>query len=135
MRGGWGRFGLFTLAVAGLVSVVVLATSGEAQTAPLVAVQVVFIAAMAYLITFLVWPRRPPISVDHPSVRAVRRPIPDEPSPQSDERPVLVIGNRPAGSAPGSRIHIREAPTVRGSRGRKPSERQPTGEFRWPVQR
>ena len=135
MRPGWSRFGLFVIAVGGLVAIVILATGREQQTPGLVAAQLLFIAGMAYLITFLVWPRRSSVSAAHPSVRAVRRPVPDEPSPEMDKRPVLVIGNRPAGSAPGSRVHVRDVPTVRNARGRRPDERQPTGELRWPAQR
>lgn len=126
---------MFVVTVCGLVALVVLATNGEERTTGLIAAQMLFIAGMAYLITFLVWPRRAPVSSAHPSVRAVRRPVPDEPSPETDKRPVLVIGNRPAGSAPGSRVHMRDVPTVRSTRGRKPGERQPTGELRWPAQR
>lgn len=135
MRRGWRRLGLFLLAVAGLISLVAFATNGDEQTASLVAAQLVFIAGMSYLLTFLVWPRRTPVSKAHPSVRSGPRPVPDEPSPELDPRPVLVIGSRPAGSRPGSRVHLREIPTERGLRGRKPNERQQTGEFRWPVQR
>lgn len=135
MRRGWGRLGLFVLAVAGLVAVVTLATSAEETTAWVIAAEVLFIAGMSYLITFLVWPRRSPVSPAHPSVNGVRRPVPDEQSPETDKRPVLVIGNRPAGSAPGSRVHMRDLPTARATRGRKPGERQPTGELRWPAQR
>ncbi len=134
MRRGWRRLGLFVLAVAALVAVVVFATTKEEATPQLVAAEVLFIAGMAYLITFLVWPRRAPISRSHPSVNAVARPVPDERIPESDKRPVLVIGNRPAGSLPGSRVHVRDLPTARGSRGRKPGERQHTGELRWPAQ-
>ena len=113
---------------------VLLATEGEERTTGLVAAQIVFIAGMSYLITFLVWPRKSPISQAHPSLRAARTPVPDEPSPRTDQRQVLVIGSRPAGSAPGSRVHIRDTPTSRSTRGRRPGERQPTGELRWPVQ-
>lgn len=135
MRRGWRRFGLFVMVVGSLVALVVFATQGQEQTAGMVVAQLLFIAGMSYLITFLVWPRRVPVSPSHPSVRAERRPVPDEPSPENDRRPVLVIGNRPAGSAPGSRVHVRDVPTARTSRGRKPGERQPTGELRWPAQR
>jgi hypothetical protein len=135
MRRGWRRFGLFIASVAAVIAVVLLATNGEQRTTGLVAAQLVFIGGMSYLITFLVWPRRSPVSSAHPSTRAARRPVPDELSPAIDERPVLVIGHRPAGSPPGSRVHIRDVPTVRSTRGRKPGERQPTGELRWPAQR
>ena len=135
MRRGWRRLGLFVLAVAGLVAVVILATSNEEPTPGLIVAEVLFIAGMSYLMTFLVWPRRLRVLASHPSVNAVRRPVPQEPSPESDKRPVLVIGNRPAGSPPASRVHVRDLPTARGTRGRKPNERQPTGELRWPAQR
>ena len=126
---------LFVAAVAAVITVVMLATKGEQRTAGLVTAQLVFISGMSYLITFLVWPRQSPVSSAHPSHRVARGPVPDEPRLNVDERPVLVIGHRPAGSPPASRVHIRDIPTTRTARGRKPGERQPTGEFRWPAQR
>jgi hypothetical protein len=134
MRGGWRRFGLFIAAVVALVVLVSLATQGEERTLGLVLAQLGFISGMSYLVTFLVWPRRTR-SPAHPSMRATRRTqVPDEPSPDLDPRPVLVIGNRPAGSQPASRVHVPESPTSRSARGRRPDDRQPTGEMRWPAQ-
>ena len=135
MRRGWRRLGLFVLAVAGLVAIVMYATYDEEPTSQLILAEILFIAGVAYLLTFLVWPRRAPVSASHPSVNGVRRPVPDERALETDKRPVLVIGNRPAGSPPASRVHVRDLPTARGPRGRKPGERQPTSELRWPAQR
>lgn len=135
MRGGWRSFGLFVAAAISLVAVVSLATRDQERATEIVALQAAFIAAMAYLITFVVWPRRVPRSEAHPSYRKTRTAVPNEPSPELDERPVAVIGNRPAGSKPGSRVHVAEVPTSRGTRGRRPDNRQPSGEIRWPAQR
>lgn len=135
MRGGWRRFGLYVVAVVALVSLVFVATRGNEQSASLVVAQIAFVGAMAYLLTFLVWPRPTPQSAAHPSKRAPRRVVVDEPRPEMDRRPVAVIENRPAGSDPGSRVHIPEVPTSRGTRGRRPDDRQPTNEMRWPAQR
>jgi len=133
MRGGWKRFGLYVAAVISLVAMVFLATRGEPRTIGLVVAQVIFVGGMAYLLTFLVWPRRRPQerSAEVPNVeRAPKRPVADV-----DRRPVAVIGNRPAGSKPGSEVHYPESPTIRASRGRRPDRRQSTGEIRWPAQR
>jgi len=45
MRSGWKRFGAFIGAVAGVVTLVVLATAGETQTTGLLLTQIGFIAA------------------------------------------------------------------------------------------
>jgi len=138
MRGGWKRFGLYLVVVAALIGLVVVATRGEPRTAALVAAQVLFVAGMSYLLTFIVWPRRVPRSAAQPSMQNRRPPGPStkkQPRPEVDRRPVAVINPRPAGSKPGSRVHIPESPTERGSRGRRPDRRQPTGEIRWPAQR
>ncbi len=135
MRGGWSRFWLYMAVVAALVVVVVLATSGVQRSAGEVIAQVVFIGGMAYLITFVVWPRRT-VSPAHPAVRAKdmkKQRKAEAKKPQPDARPVVVIGSRPAGSKPGAHVHARETPTARSSRGRRPSPRQATGEMRWPT--
>lgn len=132
MRGGWKRFGLYLGVVCALVATVFVATRGEERTMGLVAAQVVFVGGMAYLLTFLVWPRR------QLQKHRAERPTPTPSArqrPEVDRRPVAVIGNRPAGSKPGSQVHIPESPTNRGSRGRRPDRRQSTGEIKWPAQR
>lgn len=136
MRGGWSRFGLYVAVVATLVVVVLFATSGAERGAGEVLAQLLFIGAMAYLLTFLVWPRRTGLSRRHPAMAppsATDSARSTRPTPDVDERPVLVIGPRPAGSRPGAEIHIRDTPVERPSRGRRPSERQVTGEMRWPT--
>ncbi len=135
MRGGWSRFWLYMTVVVGLVVVVVLTTSGSERNAGEVIAQVVFIGAMAYLTTFVVWPRRTAL----PSTVAAKvnqdsaEPVVEPRKPQPDARPVMVIGSRPAGSQPGAHVHVRETPTARNARGRRPSPRQSTGEMRWPT--
>ena len=135
MRGGLKRFGLYVAAVAGLVGLVYFAAREEPRSLEIVLAQAIFIAGMSYLMTFLFWPRRVPHSAAHPSMREERSHVPNEPRPEVDRRPVAVIGNRPAGSKPGERVHVAEAPMPRGTRGRRPDDRQPTGDFRWPAQR
>lgn len=131
MRIGWRQFGLYLLVVAGLITVVIVATSGGARSTVEVLALVAFIGAMSYFVTFAIWPRRNRVSPRHPS-RRNRPPMP-ETADDHDARPVMVIGARPAGSRPGSRVHSKEAPTVRTSRGRRPGERQSTNELRWPT--
>jgi len=135
MRGGWSRFGLYVVAVASLIVLVFFATRGEPQTFVVITAQIAFVAVSAYLMTFVVWPRRTPQSAAHPSKRAPGPTSRAAARPEIDRRPVAVIENRPAGSEPGSRVHLPEVPTSRANRGRRPDDRQPTGEFRWPAQR
>lgn len=138
MRGGWKRLGLYFVTVVALIAVVFVATRNEPTTVGLLAGQLVFIAGISYLLTFLVWPRRVPQSNAHPSKRPPRSPrteIAGMPRPEFDRRPVAVIANRPAGSEPGSGVHIPEVPTARASRGRRPDRRPTTNEFKWPAQR
>ena len=135
MRGGWKRFGLYVLAVSTLIALVFFATRGEPRTIGLVAALVVFVACGAYLITFMVWPRRIRVHAAPPLEAPAEPRVAGPPRAEPDRRPVAVIGDRPAGSKPGSRVHIPEAPTNRGNRGRRPDRRQSTGEIKWPVQR
>ena len=135
MRSGWRRFGAFGVAVAGTIVLVVYTTRDEPQSTELLLTQIGFIAAVAYLVTFLVWPRRVHVSSAHPSRRRVAPAVPPEPAMRDrDPRPVLVIGDRPAGSRPGSRVHVRDTPTLRAARGRRPGPRS-QATIRWPIQR
>lgn len=137
MRGGWRRFGLYIVAVLVLIGLVFVATRDESRTAGLVVAQVVFVGGMSYLLTFIVWPRRAAAPRPKAAKNDGARPTPGpaRPQPEADPRPVAVIGNRPAGSKPGERVHIPDVPTSRSSRGRRPDRRQPTGDFKWPAQR
>ena len=129
MRTGWKRFGAFVVVVVALVALVELATRNEPRSASLLAIEIGFIAAMAYLVTFLVWPRRvPQVHGRRPGVAVRTR------APRPDARPVVVIGDRPAGSKPGSSLHLRDTPTTRAVRGRRPGPR-PQAEIRWPAKR
>jgi len=134
MRGGWSRFGLYIVAVAALIAVVLTATTGAERSVGEVLAQVLFIGAVAYLLTFIAWPRRTPLSSNHPSMSGAKKaPASKDARPQPDKRPVVVIGPRPAGSRPGAEIHAIDDASERPSRGRRPSERQSTGEMRWPA--
>lgn len=137
MRSGWTRFGAFLGTVGALVALVVVATRDEQQTVALLIAEVLLIGGLAYMLTFLFWPRnraRHP-SAAHPSHRVRSRPVPEEPRLRTrDPRPVLVIGDRPAGSRPASEVHERDALTLRNARGRRPGPRAQS-EFRWPAQR
>ena len=59
MRSVWKRLAVFFVAVAVLLVLVLLATRNEDRTTGLVAMQALFIAVVSYLITFVVWPRKP----------------------------------------------------------------------------
>ncbi len=133
MRSGWKRFGAFGASVIALIAFVALATRDETRSAGLLAAQIGFIALVSYLVTFLVWPRKTHVSPAHPSRSAQPGPVPDEATPDPDVRPVLVIGDRPAGSRPGSRVHLRDSPTTRAARGRRPGPRGRAEEIRWPT--
>jgi hypothetical protein len=133
MRSAWKRLAVFVLIVAAVVAAVILATRSEARSAGLLTGQVVFVAIASYLLTFGIWPRRSPVSDAHPS-RGRPSAVPEEPGLAEDRRPVLVIGDRPAGSQPGSSVHLRDNPTMRAARGRRPGPR-PNSEIRWPAGR
>lgn len=134
MRSGWVRLGTYVGMVIAVVAVVFVASRNEPRSASLLIGQIGAIGAVAWMLTFLVWPRRRPVSDAHPS-RSSRRPgpVPEE-APTSDDRPVVVIGHRAVGSPPASEVHLREQPTVRSSRGRRPGPRR-QGEIRWPAAR
>ena len=141
MKGKWKRFGVFVLAATALIgAVVVTAREGSQGTLGLVA-RVWLVGVMAYLITFVVWPRRTEVVVEAKSPGSVPGPKSNNSSksraqrPQGDLRPVVVIQPRPAGSRPGSRLHMAENPTPRNSRGRPINDRQSNRDFRWPAQR
>ncbi len=150
MNGKWGRFGAFIVAAALIVAAVVLGTGGGTRTWTQFFIQVTIIAVGVYATTFVVWPR----SMFRRSSRSVARQrqrvpvdvvrgsdLDEGPSPlrikapQPDDRPVAIIKPRPAGSQPGSRVHIPESPTVRNPRGRPVGGREPSKDFRWPAQR
>ncbi|MGI9606554.1 MAG: hypothetical protein ACR2P0_10490 [Acidimicrobiales bacterium] len=133
MRSGWKGLGVFALSVVGIVALVLVATRHEPRTSMLLLTQVGFIALMSYLVTFLVWPRKVMIPRSHPSRHTPPGDVPKERALGPDPRPVLVIGDRPAGSRPGSSVHVRDTPTVRGARGRRPDPRS-RPEIRWPAQ-
>lgn len=133
MRSAWKRLALFFLIVIVLVALVVLATRTEPRSTLLLAGQIGFLAVASYLLTFVVWPRRTPVSEAHPS-HGRPSAVPEEPGLAEDGRPVLVIGDRPAGSRPGSSVHWRDTPTMRASRGRRPGPR-PKDDIRWPAGR
>ncbi|NNC81306.1 MAG: hypothetical protein HKN94_14280 [Acidimicrobiales bacterium] len=125
---------VFVIVACGVVAIVAIAARNEIRTTELLLAQVASIAVMVYLVTYLVWPRSTPISRDHPSHGSRRPPRAEPAMTRRDRRPVYVIGERPAGSRPGSQVHRRDAPTVRGSRGRRPGPR-PTTDIRWPASR
>ncbi len=136
MRSGWLRWAAFFAAIGALVAFVTVATWNEPQSTELLVTEAAFIGVVAYLVTHLIWPRshRGPAST-HPSRRQEPSPVPIEPGlADHDPRPVLVIGDRPAGSRPGSRVHVRDTPTMRATRGRRPGPRSQR-QFQWPAQR
>ena len=133
MRSAWKRLALFFLIVIALVALVIVATRSEPRSTALLLGQVGFLAVASYLLTFLVWPRRSRVSDAHPS-HGRPSAVPEEPAMVDDNRPVLVIGDRPAGSRPGSSVHWRDTPTMRAARGRRPGPR-PNSEIRWPAGR
>ena len=136
MRPGWSRFGLYIAVVVLLVVIVVIATAGGGGGIGVIAAQLLFISAMAYLLTFVVWPRRTRLSSQHPALAQAE----DEPemkalmaSPKPDNRPVMRINPRESGSHPAAEVHELDRLAERPSRGRRPNERQSTGEMRWPA--
>lgn len=135
MRTGWKRWGAFLGIVALLVAFVTVATWNETQSSALLLTEVAFIAVVSYLITFLIWPRQLRVSRAHPSRSPAPPAVPAEPALYDhDPRPVLVIGDRPAGSKPGTRVHLRDTPTLRGGRGRRPGPRS-RRDIQWPASR
>ncbi len=145
MKGKWTRFGAFAVAAACLVAAVVMVTRGEDQTTGQAWLSIVLIGVVAYLITFVVWPRRLMVerANEKKSAGAQTADTP-QPSKQSstskrpvvDERPVAVIQPRPAGSRPASRVHVAETPTARSPRGRRVGDRRSSEQdFRWPASR
>lgn len=160
MHGKWGRFGAFIAAAILIVAAVVLGTENTTRGWTQILVQSAIIAVGVYATTFIVWPRsffrRTPTQVappkalteavaesdllDEDPAKVVAEAETDkfEPrrgTPERDERPVAVIEPRPAGSKPGSRVHIPESPTVRNPRGRPVGGHEPSRDFRWPAQR
>jgi len=136
MRGGWRRFGLYIATVASLVAIITIATRGDGGGFNTVVAQLLFIGAIAYLLTFVVWPRRTRLSSQHPAIAnggEVPRPGPRLETPEPDQRPVMRIEPRPPGSHPASEVHARDRLAERPSRGRRPTQRQSTGEMRWPA--
>lgn len=128
------NFAVFAAVAGAVVAFVTIATRNEIRTTELLIAQIVCIAVMVYLVTYLVWPRSTPISKDHPSHGSSRVVRAEPPLRRKDTRPVYVIGDRPAGSRPGSQVHRRDSPTVRGARGRRPGPRR-AGNIRWPASR
>jgi len=130
------RWAAFFAAVGALVTFVTMATWNEPQSTELLVTEAAFIGVVAYLVTHLIWPRHHRGSPStHPSRRQAPSPVPAEPSlADHDPRPVFVIGERPAGSRPGSHVHVRDTPTVRSTRGRRPGPRTQR-QFEWPAQR
>lgn len=136
MRRGWSRFGLYVIVVVVLVVVVLATTTGTERSVGEVVAQLVFIGGTSYLLTFIVWPRRTRLSrrhhtqVDSSKLIEARRtkqaPKPDQPS-----TPGPAVSQ--ARAAAGAEVHAREASVEKRSRGRRPSERQSTGEMRWPA--
>lgn len=157
MNAKWGRFGAFIVAAILIVTAVILGTENTTRSWIQVVFQAAIIAVAVYATTFVVWPRRffgrtrVSVAPEHPvdgrdEAGQVQpdeeqaevdpgeaRSRPDAPLP--DERPVAVIEPRPAGSKPGSRVHIPESPTVRNPRGRPIGGHEPSRDFRWPAQR
>ncbi len=136
MRGGWSRFGLYIAVVVLLVAIVTIATAGGGGGFEVIAAQLLFIAAMAYLLTFVIWPRRNRLSgrrdANTQANDGQEKKAPAV-SPKPDKRPVMRIGNREPGSRPAAEVHARDRIAERPSRGRRPTERQSTGEMRWPA--
>ena len=133
MRSGWSRFGLYVIVVVALVVVVLTATTGAERSLGEAAAQLGFIAAMSYLLTFIVWPRRTRLSRQHHTQGASSQraePPRTKQAPRPDQRSAT-----PGPKAPDARaeVHAREASVEKRSRGRRPSERQSTGEMRWPA--
>ena len=161
MNAKWGRFGAFIVAAILIVAAVVLGTESTTRSWGQVLIQSAIIAVGVYATTFIVWPRsffrrsiQPKVAQTTPAenvededqdaltedelakldeVEADDTGHPNTPVP--DERPVAVIQPRPAGSKPGSRVHIPESPTVRNPRGRPVGGHEPSRDFRWPAQR
>ena len=136
MRGGWRHFGLYIAVVALLVVIVSFASRGDGGGLSVVAAQLLLIGTLAYLLTFIVWPRRNRqstqptalVDVDQGTDKGAR-----VPTPESDQRPVMFIGPRDPGSRPASEVHAQDRLAERPSRGRRPTQRQSTGEMRWPA--
>lgn len=135
MRTGWKRWVAFLGTVSLLVAFVTLATWNETQSTALLVTEVAFIAVVSYLMTFLIWPRQLRHSRAHPSRSEAPSAVPAERALYDhDPRPVLVIGDRPAGSKPGTRVHLRDTPTLRSGRGRRPGPRS-RRDIEWPANR
>ena len=137
MQGKWKRFGAFLLAVVAIVAAITLGTRGQSLSTGEVIARVALVGVLSYLLTFLFWPRRSRRSVGQRAVpqSSARPGTPRADRPVVDERPVAVIQPRPAGSRPGSRVHIPETPTERNPRGRRRDTRQAGRDFQWPAQR
>ena len=144
MRGGWRRFGLYITVVAVLVAIVLIATRGSGGGFGLAAAQVFFVGVLAYLLTFFIWPRRTKLSSQHRIIAESVDLVVDDPTtepkmarrePAAPERPVRKVGPVPPvkNPRPAADSHARETPVQRSARGRRPSERQATGEMRWPA--
>lgn len=136
MRGGWSRFGLYIAVVVLLVVIVVIATAGGGGGIEVIAAQLFFIGAMSYLLTFIIWPRRSRLSGRSDADRQTPQDAPPtsaKATPEPDQRPVMRIGPRKPGSHPAAEVHALDRLAERPSRGRRPTERQSTGEMRWPA--
>lgn len=143
MQGKWKRFGAFIAAVVAIIGAITFGTRGQSLSTAEVIALVALVGVLAYLLTFAVWPRKLRSSTRHAAAgqpeMAARNPglerHPRVERPVVDERPVAVIQPRPAGSRPGSRVHIPESPLERNPRGRRRDSRQPDRDFQWPAQR
>ena len=155
MKGKWKRFGAFILAACCVIAAVSIGTRGENQGAWQVLARVSLVGVIAFLTTFVVWPRhlmanrgvRPnleampetpvaPAVVDVPvEPDTPIKPIAEErpgPRPQTETQPQPQP--RPAGSRPASEVHAAEAPPARNPRGRRIESRQSSErDFRWPA--
>ena len=89
MRTGWKRWVSFLVVVSGLVAFITFATRNEEQSTGLLITEVSFIAVVAYLVTFLIWPRQHRVSSAHPSRSQHPAAVPFEPALlDHDPRPV-----------------------------------------------
>ena len=135
MRGGWRRFGLYIAAVAVLVVVVIAASGSDSGGFAVIAAQLFLIGTLAYLFTFVAWPRRARRGSQHRVSDEIETPeeLRSPAGPKPEKRPKTTPDRLPAPLRAKAEGHVPERLAERPSRGRRPTERQSTGEMRWPA--
>ena len=154
MLGKWKRFGAFVIAAACAIAAVLAVTRGVNQPVVLALLRVVLIGLVAYLTTFVVWPRHvmrtraaeakaaavearrrvaAVESITDPVAQQAEVPTADvakpiaRPTPdsrRSPERKTPEPRPRPVGSKPAPGPHLAEGPPSRNPRGRRIESRQ-----------